>query len=112
MNKYLRKLKGLLLGQILLGKKWKRLVTAMAMVVVFVTTYALILPAITLEKEEGKPEQGVYLDEMERGSTASLGQSPSGIDAGQDTDEQDAPLTGKESDEPAAPFDEGKENYE
>ena len=112
MKIYLKHIQDFLLTHMTWDKKWRCMVTAMAMVVVFITTYALILPAITLEKEKGKPEQGVYLDEMERGSTASMGQSPSGIDAGQDTDEQDAPLTGKESDEPAAPFDEGKENYE
>ena len=110
MNKYLRKLKGLLLGQILLGKKWKRLVTAMAMVVVFVTTYALILPAITLEKEEGKPEQGVYLDEMERGSTASLNQSFDETDVEQCKDGQTVQKTGKETDDTSAAYDEGKED--
>lgn len=37
-------------------KKWHRLVTCMAAVVVFCTTYALILPAITMEK---KPQCGI-----------------------------------------------------
>ncbi len=53
-------------------KSWRRVVTFMAMVVVFATTYAMILPAITLEKETGKPEQGVYLDNVKRESTASV----------------------------------------
>ncbi len=43
-------------------KRWRRFIAIMSMIVVFVTTYALILPAITLEKEEGKAEQGIYLD--------------------------------------------------
>ena len=98
MKKYMVNILELLLTHLSWGKKWRHLVTAMAMAVVFITTYALILPAITLEKEEGKPEQGVYLDEMERGSTASLNQSPSEADPGQDVDGQDALMTGKESD--------------
>ena len=53
-------------------RRWRRVVTFMAMVVVFATTYAMILPAITLEKEKGEPEKGVYLDNVERGSTASV----------------------------------------
>ena len=37
-------------------KNWQRIVRAMAMVVVFCTTYALILPAITMEQS---PECGL-----------------------------------------------------
>lgn len=37
-------------------KRWRQVVTALAAVVVFCTTYALILPAITLEKECQIPE--------------------------------------------------------
>ncbi len=37
-------------------KRWQSIVRSMAMVVVFCTTYALILPAITME---GKPECGI-----------------------------------------------------
>ena len=31
-------------------KRWQRIVTVLAAVITFVTTYALILPAITVEK--------------------------------------------------------------
>ena len=89
MKKYLRILQEFLLTHLTWDKKWRRVVSAMAMVVVFITTYALILPAITLEKEKGKPEQGVYLDQMERGSTASLQQNSSkqpATDSVQDTE--------------------------
>ena len=72
MKKRLVELKKLFQNNGIRWKKWRGLVTVMAMLVVFVTTYALILPAITLEKNQGKPEQGVYLDPMERGSTAAL----------------------------------------
>ena len=36
---------------------------AMAAVVVFLTTYALILPAITIDKESSTPAEGIYLEE-------------------------------------------------
>ena len=61
-------------------KKWQRVVSALAAVVVFVTTYALVLPAITLDKEtasaqagieiaasENDPESGGTVYEAERG---------------------------------------------
>ena len=37
-------------------KRWTKAVSAMAAVVVFCTTYALILPAITLQAECGKED--------------------------------------------------------
>lgn len=43
-------------------KKWQRIVTAMAAVVTFVTTYALILPAITVEKDNTEEVSGMYLE--------------------------------------------------
>ena len=59
-------------------KSWRRFVTVMSMIMVFVTTYALILPAITLEKDQGKAEQGIYLDQEERGSTVSITEDKAG----------------------------------
>ena len=37
-------------------KRWQKVVTCLAAVVVFCTTYALILPAITMEKQCEIPE--------------------------------------------------------
>ena len=37
-------------------KRWQKVVTVLAAVVVFCTTYALILPAITMEKDCQIPE--------------------------------------------------------
>lgn len=92
MKKRLMELKKLFQNHGMRWERWRGLVTVMAMVVVFVTTYALILPAITLEKDQGKPEQGVYLDPMERGSTAALNneEKPGQTDesASQETDNQ------------------------
>ncbi len=98
MSKYLKCIQGFLMACMTQNWKWRRLVIAMAMVVVFVTTYALILPAISLEKEKGRTEQGVYLDQMERGSTASLQHDPSRTDSDQDV-EGETPLSTGDAEE-------------
>ncbi len=106
MKNYLKELRDLFLTHGTWWKKWKGFVTVMAMVVVFVTTYALILPAITLEKDEGKPEQGVYLENVERGSTASLNKD-STADPSETSSEEDLALPEDESDVAIAPLTEG-----
>ena len=90
MSKYLKHIQRLIMTYMIQDRKWRRMVNAMAMVVVFVTTYALILPAITLEKEKGKSEQGVYLDQIESGSTASMEQESSMAESDQDTEGKDS----------------------
>lgn len=42
---------------------WMRMVMCLACVVVFCTTYALILPAITMETSEFEPDGHVHTDE-------------------------------------------------
>ena len=44
-------------------KRWQRIVTVMAAIITFVTTYALILPAITVEREAIDDVGGMYLEE-------------------------------------------------
>ena len=44
-------------------KRWQRIVTVMAAIITFVTTYALILPAITVEREAVDDVGGLYLEE-------------------------------------------------
>ena len=55
LNKVIKKHKKL--------KKWQRIVTVLAAMITFVTTYALILPAITVEKDETDRVSGMYLEE-------------------------------------------------
>ena len=43
-------------------KKWQKILFFLSCVVVFVTTYALILPAITLEQQAAENEAGLILD--------------------------------------------------
>jgi len=45
--------------------RWKKFVSVMAAIVVFVTTYALILPAITMDKDSSTPAKGMYLEGAE-----------------------------------------------
>ena len=42
-------------------KRWQRAVSVMAAVVVFVTTYALVLPAITLDKDTATTQAGIEI---------------------------------------------------
>ena len=43
-------------------KRWQRIVTVMAAIITFVTTYALILPAITVERDSTGEVGGMYLE--------------------------------------------------
>ena len=44
-------------------KRWRRVVTVLAAIMTFVTTYALILPAITVEKNKVEDVGGMYLEQ-------------------------------------------------
>ena len=44
-------------------RRWKRIVTVLAAVITFATTYALILPAITVEKDRSGDVAGMYLEQ-------------------------------------------------
>ena len=43
-------------------KRWQRVVTVLAAMITFATTYALILPAITVEKDTAAHVGGMYLE--------------------------------------------------
>ncbi len=44
-------------------KRWKRIVTVLAAILTFATTYALILPAITVERNKTEDVAGLYLEQ-------------------------------------------------
>ena len=52
-------------------KRWRKIVICLAAVVVFVTTYALILPAITMDDETAEQEPGVVLIQDEAATEAA-----------------------------------------
>ncbi|MBR0381080.1 MAG: hypothetical protein IJH71_01420 [Eubacterium sp.] len=43
------------------GARWKKIILTMAAVVVFITTYTLILPAISIDKDSADKESGFYI---------------------------------------------------
>ncbi len=51
-------------------RRWHRILLSMAMIVVFVTTYALILPAISLDEETTEALPGIGLEETEEGQVS------------------------------------------
>ena len=55
-------------------KRWKRGVSALAAIVVFVTTYALILPAVTLDVNTASTQAGIDIAESEPVVTESAGE--------------------------------------
>ena len=46
-------------------RRWQRVVTVLAAVITFATTYALILPAITVERDNTENVGGMYLEQEE-----------------------------------------------
>lgn len=44
-------------------RRWQRIVTVLAAIITFATTYALILPAITIEREHTDEVAGMYLEQ-------------------------------------------------
>ena len=75
-------------------KKWQKVMFFLSCVVVFVTTYALILPAITLEQQAAENEVGIILgtddvflpDGYDTPAPDNVRYSDAGIIDGQDTD--------------------------
>lgn len=75
-------------------EKWQKVLFFLSCVVVFVTTYALILPAITLEQQVAENEAGIILgtddvflpDGYDTSAPDNVQYSDSGIIDGQDTD--------------------------
>ena len=63
-------------------KRWYRVVTCLAAVVVFCTTYALILPAITLERTTPETAEAATADEM---STDNMSDIVADVDEGVDS---------------------------
>ena len=54
VNRLLRFLRGK-------SKTWRTVMTALAVVVIFITSYGLVLPAITIEKDAAKKMPGIHL---------------------------------------------------
>lgn len=91
---------------------WRSLVITLSAIVVFVTTYLLILPAITLDKDEAIRQGGtdIAVEQTVDDPAGDPGEAVDGqaeedadVQTVQDDAEQPAEETGGESDEPADP---------
>ena len=67
-------------------RRWQRIVTVLAAIITFATTYALILPAITVEKDRSGDVAGLYLEQSEDDLKEENALESAGviIDAGQE----------------------------
>ena len=91
-------------------KKWQRVVSVLAAVVVFVTTYALVLPAITLDKETASTQAGMEIaaSEQEPGSDGTVYEA----DPEEEPDEVQAESGEEEPQEESASEDSGSQEAE
>lgn len=80
-------------------KRWRTIVTCLAAVVVFVTTYALILPAITMDDETAEQEPGVVLVQDEAAAEAAIAEAEP---AEAQVSEEEVPIESEGSDEEEA----------
>lgn len=71
-------------------KRWRKIVTSLAAVVVFVTTYALILPAITMDDETAEQEPGIVLVQDETAAEAEVVEESDDPGEFENADEEDA----------------------
>jgi len=69
MGAWLRKMAELFLENRRKMKKWHRAVSVAAILVVFAMTYALVLPAITMDRETSDNTPGVYVESDGKGSS-------------------------------------------
>lgn len=70
--------------------RWRKTVTCLAAVVVFVTTYALILPAITMDDETAEQEPGIVLVQDEAAAEAEVVEESDDPGEFENADEEDA----------------------
>ncbi|MBP3880157.1 MAG: hypothetical protein J6D46_07570 [Lachnospiraceae bacterium] len=58
------------------SRAWRTFISCLAAIVVFVTTYSLILPAITVEKSATEDVVGLVMEEADPGSTGAGTETP------------------------------------
>ena len=94
MDKLVKWLENLLRAQ-KKSRAWRTFVSCLAAIVVFTTTYSLILPAITVEQSATEDVGGLVLDEADPGSTGAEAEAPGEVV----TVDADNETTGETSDE-------------
>ena len=63
------------------SREWRAFVFCLAAIVVFTTTYSMILPAITVEKNATEDVGGLVMEEISPGSTGARAEAPGDIAA-------------------------------
>ena len=81
-------------------RRWQIAVTCLSAVVVFVTVYMLVLPAVTLESDVEVP--GIELQSAE---TSETEKTDDDVENGDTSDGVESPVSGRENDAPSAPND-------
>ena len=94
MDKLVKWLENLLRAQ-KKSRAWRTFVSCLAAIVVFTTTYSLILPAITVEQSATEEVGGLVLDEADPGSTGAEAEASGEVV----TVDADNETTGETSDE-------------
>ena len=61
-------------------KKWQKVVASLACVIVFITTYALILPAITMDRDEAQSQGGISWEDMQEAEETVASADTQGAD--------------------------------
>lgn len=61
-------------------KKWQKVVASLACIVVFITTYALILPAITMDRDEAQSQGGISWEDMQEAEETVASADAQGAD--------------------------------
>ena len=83
-------------------KKWQKVVASLACVVVFITTYALILPAITMDRDEAQSQGGIFWEESQEAEETVASADEQGTS-------QDGILSAEEASLSGEPVEDGNE---
>lgn len=87
-------------------KRWQRVVSALSAIVVFITTYSLVLPAITLDKDTASTQSGMEIaaSDQESGSDGTVYES--------EPEEEPVEASAEDSQEESAADDSGSQEAE
>ena len=87
-------------------KRWQRVVSALSAIVVFITTYSLVLPAITLDKDTASTQSGMEIaaSDQESGSDGTVYEA--------EPEEEPVEASAEDSQEESAADDSGSQEAE
>ena len=86
----------------------RKLISALAGVVVFSTTYALILPALTLDQDAASDDPGIYIESLAQEDTAPEIEYAELSYESEPVEEAEADTEPEEAEEPASPVEDAQ----